>query len=418
MALINSERLLADLRGLATFGQFGTGVDRVSFSSPDLEARRWLHGRMREAALDARIDRVGNVYGRYPSAARTIVIGSHTDSVPKGGWLDGALGVIYGLEIARSLIEAGVAPALGVDVVSFQDEEGTYLPFLGSRSFCDEVSEAEIATAKSKDGTPLRAALASAKFEGALARRDPARHVAYLEAHIEQGPRLETDRRRIGIVTGIVGIRRFRILARGQADHAGTTPMGMRKDAGAALFRLATRIADEFPCIGGPDTVWNIGTIALRPGAANVVPSEGELVVEFRDTRTATLDALERSLLGWLSAARESGPVGIEAQPIARIAPTTMTADLGAVIAAVARGRGEEPLSLPSGAGHDAMVLGRFMPAAMLFIPSIGGRSHDVAERTSEADIVLGCEVLAGTVARLGEIHAASQPRPRGTRRP
>ncbi len=407
MALINSERLLADLRKLATFGQFGTGVDRVSFSSPDLEARRWLRGRMREAGLDARIDRVGNVYGQYPGAARTIVIGSHTDSVPKGGWLDGALGVIYGLEIARSLIEAGVAPALGVDVVSFQDEEGTYLPFLGSRSFCDAVSETEIAAAKSTDGIPLHAALASANFEGALARRDPARHVAYLEAHIEQGPRLETEQRRIGIVTGIVGIRRFRILARGQADHAGTTPMGMRKDAGNALFRLATRIADEFPRVGGPDTVWNIGAIALRPGAANVVPSEGELAVEFRDTRTATLDALERSLLGWLSAARESGPVGIEAQPIARIAPTPMTADLGAVIAAVARGRGEEPLSLPSGAGHDAMVLGRFMPAAMLFIPSIGGRSHDAAEHTSDTDIVLGCEVLAGTVVRLGEIHPA-----------
>ena len=236
---IKGDRLIADLRRLASFGKSGTGVDRVSFSSPDGEARRWLSERLREAGLAARIDRVGNVVGRYPGVARAVVIGSHTDTVPKGGWLDGALGVIYGLEIARALIESGARPALGVDVASFQDEEGTFLPFLGSRSFCEDVTEQEIVTAKSKDGAALSAALTATNYDAAPARREPARHVAYLEAHIEQGPRLEAERRRIGVVTGIVGIRRFRLMARGQADHAGTTPMAMRKDAGAALFALA-----------------------------------------------------------------------------------------------------------------------------------------------------------------------------------
>jgi N-carbamoyl-L-amino-acid hydrolase len=247
---------------------------------------------------------------------------------------------------------------------------------------------------------PLAEALAALRNEGPLIRRDPARVLCYLEAHIEQGPRLESVGRRIGVVTGLVGIRRFRISSRGQADHAGTTPMSMRKDAGMALLRLGTRIADEFPRLGGPHTVWNIGNIALRPGAANVVPSEGEMTLEFRDTDAATLDRLEQNVLAWVAEAG-NGRVTMHAEPIARIAPTDMAEDLAAAIAAAASECGEQPVFMPSGAGHDAMVLGRFMPAAMMFVPSIGGRSHDIAEDTSEADIAFGCEVLAAAVAKL-----------------
>jgi N-carbamoyl-L-amino-acid hydrolase len=400
MAPIKADRLIADLRELASIGKLGTGVDRVALSNADIEARRWLMGRMQEAGLAAQMDSVGNVYGRYPGADRAILVGSHTDTVPKGGWLDGALGVIYGLEIARASIEAGSASRVGVDVVSFQDEEGCFLSFLGSRSFCDTVTDAEIRAARSQDGMPLAEALAALRNEGPLIRRDPERVLCYLEAHIEQGPRLESVGRRIGVVTGLVGIRRFRISSRGQADHAGTTPMSMRKDAGMALLRLGTRIADEFPRLGGPHTVWNIGNIALRPGAANVVPSEGEMTLEFRDTDAPTLDRLEQNVLAWVAEA-ENGRVTMHAEPIARIAPTDMAEDLAAAIAAAASECGEQPVFMPSGAGHDAMVLGRFMPAAMMFVPSIGGRSHDIAEDTSEADITFGCEVLAAAVAKL-----------------
>lgn len=400
MAPINADRLIADLRDLASIGKFGTGVDRVALSAADIEARRWLTGRMREAGLATQMDCVGNVYGRYPNADRAVLVGSHTDTVPKGGWLDGALGVIYGLEIARASIEAGGAARVGVDVVAFQDEEGWFLPCLGSRSFCENVTEAEIRAAKSKDGRPLADALAILRNEGPLIRCDPDRILCYLEAHIEQGPRLESVGRRIGVVTGLVGIRRYRIRSQGQADHAGTTPMAMRKDAGMALFRLATRIADEFPRLGGANTVWNIGNIALRPGAANVVPSEGEMMVEIRDTDTPTLDRLEQKVLDWVAEVT-SGPVAMHAERTARIEPTQMSEHLAATIAAAARECGEEPIFMPSGAGHDAMVLGRVMPAAMLFVPSIGGRSHDIAEDTAEADIAFGCEVLAAAVAKL-----------------
>jgi N-carbamoyl-L-amino-acid hydrolase len=381
---IDPARLLADLRELATFGKVGSGVDRPAFSDADVAARRWLAHRMREANLAADIDRYGNVYGRALAAARTVLIGSHTDSVPKGGWLDGALGVIYGLEIARA--------CAAVDVISFEDEEGRYLPLLGVKSFCGSL--------EAKLPQPLLAALAASGFARAPARLEPARHIAYLEAHIEQGPKLEAAQKRIGVVTGIVGIRRARITARGQADHAGTTPMSMRKDAGATLIRLAKEILDRFASLAAADTVWNIGVIEVQPGAANVVPARASMMVEFRDMDEALLERMAAALRG-LAAAAGRGPVAVELEETARIEPAPMDARLAGVIAGASRAHGEEPLSLPSGAGHDAMIMSRALPSAMLFIPSIGGRSHDIAEDTSEEDIVLGCRVLAAAVDRL-----------------
>ena len=399
MIRVNGDRLLSDLRQLASFGAFKTGVDRVALSTADLAARHWLMQRMREAGLEPQMDEVANVYGRHPGAKRTLLIGSHTDTVPRGGWLDGALGVICGLEIARAAMENGDASPVGVDVISFQDEEGTFLGFLGSRTFCNDLPPAEIDAAKCGEAS-LRAALAAVPRPTNPQRLDPARHLCYLEAHIEQGPRLETAHRRIGVVTAVVGIRRFRIRTRGQADHAGTTPMANRKDAGAALLRLASQVAQELPRLGGADTLWNIGRIDFRPGAPNVVPSEGEMVLEFRHTDPAMLDEMERHFRDWVEqSSRGLSPPEVET--MARVPPTPLAKDLAAVLAASAKTRGEEPVYMPSGAGHDAMVVGRFIPAAMLFVPSIRGRSHDITEDTAEADIVFGCEVLADAVDKV-----------------
>jgi N-carbamoyl-L-amino-acid hydrolase len=380
---INPQRLLADLRRLAGFGSVGTGVDRPAFSEADIAARRWLAQRMSEAKLDATIDRYGNVYGRSRAAARTVLIGSHTDSVPKGGWLDGALGVIYGLEIARS--------CPGVDVISFEEEEGRYFPLLGVKSFCGLLDQ--------DLPKPLLDALARTGFDGSPASLDKARHLAYLEAHIEQGPKLEAAGKRIGLVTGIVGIRRVRITALGQADHAGTTPMSMRKDAGAALIRLASGILDRFAALAATDTVWNIGVIEVQPGAANVVPARASMMVEFRDMDAARLERMLGALNELVASRR--GPVDIKLEETARIEPAPMDPRLGAAVAEASRALGEEALAMPSGAGHDAMIMSRVLPSAMLFIPSIGGRSHDIAEDTSEDDIVLGCRVLAAAVEKL-----------------
>jgi beta-ureidopropionase / N-carbamoyl-L-amino-acid hydrolase len=398
MISINGDRLISDLRELAKIGAFQTGVDRVAFSGVDIQARRWLVAKLKQAGLDGSMDRAGNVLGRDPNAAKAILVGSHTDTVPKGGWLDGALGVIYALETARSVLESGEASAVGVDVISFQDEEGTFLSCFGSRTFCGDIAAAEVAVAKSKDGTPLLKALDGVADEVPLHRIDRARHLCFLEAHIEQGPRLEGAGRRIAVVTGLVGIRRFRIRAFGRADHAGTTPMAMRRDAGAILIDFAAWVAQEFPKHAGPDTVWNIGSIAFQPGAANVVPSQSELVLEFRDTQSELLDLLE-SLVSGRVHGMNGRPVSVEAEAISRIPPTAMTAGLGAIIADAASSVGEAAMHIPSGAGHDAMFVARVIPAAMMFVPSIGGRSHDISENTSDTDIVFGCRVFAEAVA-------------------
>jgi N-carbamoyl-L-amino-acid hydrolase len=400
MARINGNRLISDLRELAGIGAYQTGVDRPALSAKDVEARRWLVAKLREAGLDAVMDRIGNVLGRSPKVEKSILIGSHTDTVPKGGWLDGALGVGYALEIARSAIEDNESLPIGVDVISFQDEEGTFLPFLGSRSFFADLGDAEIAAAKSKDGAPLAAALETIVHEPPPLRFDRGRQVCYLEAHIEQGPRMEAGGQRIGVVSALVGIRRYRIRSHGAANHAGTTPMAMRRDAGATLIKLAAAIDAEFRRLAGPETVWNFGNMIFRPGAANVVPGEGEMLVEFRDIKAAAMDRLEERFLVLIADAKR-GAVGIDVENIARVPPTALAEKLGAAIAAAAVARGEAPVHLPSGAGHDAMVAARFMPAAMMFIPSIGGISHDVRENTADADIVFGCEVLADAVARM-----------------
>jgi N-carbamoyl-L-amino-acid hydrolase len=400
MARINGNRLLSDLRELAEIGAYQTGVDRTALSAKDIEARRWLVDKLRRAGLDAAMDRVGNVLGRTATTTKSILIGSHTDTVPKGGWLDGALGVGYALEIARTAMEENEPLAIGVDVISFQDEEGTFLPFLGSRSFFADLDETEVAVAKSKDGASLAAALQTIADEPQPHRFDGQRQVCYLEAHIEQGPRMEAAGRRIGVVSALVGIRRFRVHSQGAANHAGTTPMAMRRDAGAALIAFAATVNAEFRRLAGSDTVWNIGNMIFRPGAPNVVPGEAEMLLEFRDIETSVMDGFEARLRALVADANRSA-VGIDVEATACIPPTAMAENLGAAIAAAAAARGETPIHLPSGAGHDAMVAARFMPAAMMFIPSIGGISHDIRENTSDADIVFGCEVLADAVAQL-----------------
>ena len=397
---VDHARLLDDLRTLSQFGRVATGVHRLSYTPEDGQARQWLLQRMAAAGLEAEIDGIGNVYGRYPGVGRAVLIGSHTDTVPKGGWLDGAMGVIYGLEVARTLRETGDGAALGVDVISFADEEGTYLGTGGSLSFCGELSEEQMAGARSTGGKSLGEALREAGYaDRPRARLDRRRHVAYLEAHIEQGPRLEAEGKRIGVVTGIVGMRRALAEFTGQADHAGTTPMHMRKDAGAACFRFAAQLLDRFSAVREKDTVWNLGHIAFDPGAGNVVPAAARLMVEYRDASEAVLDRMEAEMERL--AEDMSGAVAIKLSKTMRIVPAAMDPKLGDMIAQAAEAHGASWMRMPSGAGHDAMITARHVPSAMLFIPSIGGRSHDVSENTEEADIALGADVLAETVSRL-----------------
>ena len=401
MISINRDRLLAELRDLARIGQYKTGVHRIAFSPADIEARKWLAARFHAAGLETSVDRFGTIYGAAPKVQKSILIGSHSDTVPHGGWLDGALGVIYALEIARSAQESGSHPSgIGVDAVNFQDEEGSYFPFLGSLSLIDAVDPQAMDVAQSADGHKLADAVSSAGLSGEPRRLEPGRQIAFLEAHIEQGPRLEHSGSQIGVVTDIVGIRRLRVVSHGRADHAGTTPMTMRRDALAPMFRLGCFVAERFPQLAGPNTVWNVGRIEAMPGAANVVPARAQLILEFRDTAAALLDRIGQEVAGEIARLNAAG-AELETEAITTIVPTAMDAKLATMFEQAAADLGYRSQRMASGAGHDAMIMASRIPSAMIFVPSIGGRSHDIAENTKDDDIVAGCMVMARAVERL-----------------
>ncbi len=398
MPNIDGARVVADLRRLAEFGRYKTGVHRPTYSADDVASRHWLAERFAEAGLDPVIDGVGNVIGYNRRAERRLLVGSHSETQPYGGWLDGALGVIYGLELARAFAADPACAGLGIEVAAWADEEGHYSSYIGSRSYIAALPEDEIDRITGRDtGKTLRAALAEAGFAGRPREEvQPGRHLGYLEAHIEQGDTLETSELRIGVVETIVGIRNFRIAFTGEQNHAGTTSMPRRKDAGVAMVRLATAIHDHFPAVAGPRTVWTIGRMRIEPNAPSVIPGYAEMQLQFRDPDTAYLDACEASLTALVAAAERAGPCRIEVEPLAQSTPTPMDPGFQAAIETAAEHHAPKlHMRMPSAAGHDAAVLAERMPAGMMFVPSIGGVSHHWTEDTSEEDIVLGARVFA-----------------------
>ena len=240
-----------------------------------------------------------------------------------------------------------------------------------------------------------------------LARRprltaERGRYIGYLEAHIEQGERLETSGLKIGIVTSIVGIWQYRITFTGAQNHAGTTRMEVRKDAGLALARFCVAVDETFPDICGPRTVWTTGRITLDPGAPSIIPGRAEMLFQIRDDDPAVIDRLEARLHSMAADFTARGPVGVIVERIRTGAPALMNAAFQDTIEAASRTcAGGRSLRMPSGAGHDAQVLATIMPAGMLFVPSIGGISHHYAENTGDADIVLGCQVLSDAAAEI-----------------
>lgn len=403
---INPIRLLDDLKTLRSFGANGPGVVRLSLSRVDMEARRWLAGRMTDAGLDAAIDGVGTVFGRSRKSGPALVIGSHTDTQPTGGWLDGALGVIYGLEIARALHECAATRDFAVDVASWIDEEGTFSSFLGSRSFVGDAIDASLQHARNREGVLLGDALAQAGLANApRVVLDRARQRAYLEPHIEQGGRLEASGKSIGVVTTIVGIREFQLRFTGQRNHAGTTPMSIRRDAGAALVAFIARIDAAFGRLADPDTVWTVGRIDLDPGSFSVVPGKADMYLQFRDGNPERLHAMESALAALVEEWNSQHAVPVELiacdgpeEPV--VMDTALQQHIAQAAEAVAPGQW---IRMPSGASHDAQVIGHHIPACMLFVPSIGGVSHDFIEDTAEAHIVLGCAVAARAAAGIVE---------------
>ena len=406
MVTINGERLLGDLRVLRAMGATGTGVVRPAFSETDMAARRWLMERYEQAGLRAQIDGVGNVLGRSANPGRALLVGSHSDTQPTGGWLDGALGVIYGLEVVRALAEDPSTRYLAVDAISWQDEESRFYGCMGSRSFCGEFPPSAEAGLRDKDGVALADALEQAGLSGTprLAAADHD-YLGFLEAHIEQGPHLEEDGRRIGIVESIVGLGGMVFTFTGQQNHAGTTMMAGRKDAATALYALASLINEAFPKVAGPRSVWTRGRAVLSPGAPSIVPGHGELELQFRDVDPDVLDRFEAIAHELVDVINSRGGATVKTMPSrARISAAHMDAGFRRHLSEAAeRHAPGQWAAMPSGAFHDAGVVCTVMPCAMVFIPSIGGISHDFAEDSHDDDIVLGCQVLASGAAAILE---------------
>jgi N-carbamoyl-L-amino-acid hydrolase len=403
MPKTDGERVIAELKRLAEFGRYKSGVHRPTYSAEDVASRHWLAEKFAEAGLDPVIDGIGNVIGRNPGATKRLLVGSHSETQPHGGWLDGALGVIYGLELARAIAADPTLAGLGVEAVAWADEEGHYGNMLGSRSFTGGLGDAEIEAAKSRDGKPLGEALAEAGFAGRPRDLvDPSRYVGYLEAHIEQGNTLEAAGSRIGVVEGIVGIWNYWVTMTGEQNHAGTTQMVRRKDAGTAMVRLAGRIHDRFAEIAGPRTVWTIGRMLLDPNAPSIVPGRAEMQIQFRDTDTDILARFERNLQELVGESDLAGPCHAAIAPLSKTAPAAMDPQFQTLIEAAAEDHAPgQHLRMPSGAGHDAQILSRRMRSGMMFVPSIKGISHHWSEDTSEADIVLGVQVFADAAATI-----------------
>ncbi|MBT8240323.1 MAG: M20/M25/M40 family metallo-hydrolase, partial [Acidimicrobiia bacterium] len=244
-----------------------------------MAARVWLRDRMIEAGLDGSIDGAANVYGRSPNIGPALIIGSHSDTQPNGGWLDGAMGVIYGLEVARSLLEDGETAHLAVDAVAWSDEEGTYTSCLGASSFVGPLSTSQL-QATNAVGESVAQALERTGLAGLdPVRFDPERQIGYLEAHIEQGPHLETSGLKVGVVTSIVGIRSVTVSFTGEQNHAGTTPMPTRKDAAVAMFEFGFHLQERMRNVAGPTSVWTTGVAQVQPGAQSIIPGSAQMVV-------------------------------------------------------------------------------------------------------------------------------------------
>jgi N-carbamoyl-L-amino-acid hydrolase len=397
---IDQDRFHADFDALSSFGATDEGgVNRPAFSAAHQAARRWFAGRAEEAGLVVDVDGASNRSAllTFPGAEKTLLIGSHLDSVPAGGRFDGAFGVMAALEVLRTVKEAGVQLSVNLKAIDFTDEESHYVEFLGSRAFTGKLPLTEL---QAPHVGSMRDAIAGMGLDlEAMANcgRDPQEYVGYLELHIEQGPRLINSATDIGIVESIVGIRSHRLVFTGQADHAGTTPMEIRRNAGlgASAFTLALHEllkADFTDCVG------NVGSMILASGVTNVVAKRAEVDFEFRFPEDHRGDALETHIKDTASSIAERFDLEFEFIPTGRARSVQMDPALQRTAGEAAQRLGLSAKSMHSGAGHDAQVMAAFTPACVIFVPSIGGISHNPAEFSTKEDCENGANVLLQTV--------------------
>jgi beta-ureidopropionase / N-carbamoyl-L-amino-acid hydrolase len=404
---VDSQHLQDSLQKLAEFGRNPEGgVTRLGLSQTELNARIYVIGLMKEALLEVRVDAAGNIFGRRQGTARvpTLLFGSHIDSVPHGGNFDGAVGSLGAIEVIRALNANRVATRHPLEVVIWTSEEG---PHFGISAFGSSVAAGtlgpEILDRKDEEGATVAdwlkrygqdpTHLADARIsQGALA--------AVLELHIEQGPVLEETRVKIGVVQGIVGLKRWKCVVTGVANHAGTTPMNRRHDALAAAAKDLLAVRDIVRGETGTQ-VGTVGYMKAEPGAPNVIPGRVEFPFEVRDLDAAKIERMAEQIKQRFSQTDKDEGVDTQCAVVNDIAPALSTPAIQTAIREAAQSADLSTADLPSGAVHDAGEISRIAPMGMIFVPSHGGISHAPKEFTSAEDAANGVEVLYRTILLL-----------------
>jgi N-carbamoyl-L-amino-acid hydrolase len=402
---INIDRLKRDLEELGRIGrdEYG-GISRPSFSPADLEARAWLRKKMEEAGLCYRRDGAGNQFGRLECAGKTVMAGSHIDTVPNGGMFDGAVGVLTALEAARRILEEKVPLKKALEIASFTDEEGNLVgDFLGSRALMGLLDEAEVRNGWTSFGMPFRDVLKRTEFtaDGMLAaHKDRPALEAYLELHIEQGPVLEEEGIPIGVVERIAGKHYRQCAYVGESGHAGTTPLELRHDAFLGLADLALR-ATQFVATRHYGSMLTVGKVALHPGSFSVIPGRADFTLEFRSVSPEAMAAIERDVFALAEDIAATRGLKFVSKVVDKTTPVTVAPRLVSLIEEECRSLGYASMRVTSGAGHDAQILAGACDSGMIFIPSPDGVSHTPGERVDWGDLEKGANVLLRTLIRL-----------------
>lgn len=403
---IDSKRLLKDFEDLADIGAtVGGGVTRLALSNDDLAARSWFADRIEEAGLWVQDDEVGNLSGVLSCDnpdARTLIIGSHLDTVPNGGRYDGAIGVLAGLECLRTIQEAGIPLSCHLEVINFTDEEGTWKSLLGSYGLIGKLTPDDINDSLQDNGA-FRAALYRAGIlppEIQRAKRDPESLIGYLEMHIEQSNKLHRADIDLGIVTRIVGRTTFIVTFYGEAAHAGTTTAEERRDAlqGAAAFIILVHsmITQEFP-----EGVINCGHVSVKPDTFNVVPAQASLRVECRHPESASLQDMEARVIRLAQDCAKDYRLSVNTDRIFHRSAEQMSADFVQEFETACDEEGVSYMPVTSYAGHDAQVMNQVISSGMIFLPSVDGISHNPKEFTEWHHVEQGTNVLLRTILQI-----------------
>ena len=403
---VNADRLAARIEALGAAGAIsGGGVCRLALTAEDRAGRDLVAGWMRELGLAVTIDGIGNVVGvrQGSESGPPVMAGSHIDTVATGGRFDGNLGVLAGLEVIQTLADANIVTRRPLAVAFFTNEEGARFnpDMMGSLVYVGGLPLAQALATVGIDGESVGVCLQQIGYGGAAPCGNPRVH-AYVELHIEQGPVLDSEGITIGAVEGVQGISWTEFTVQGVSNHAGTTPMRMRHDAGYVACAIAQHAREIARSLGG-DQVATVGAINLSPNLVNVIANQAVFTVDLRNTDEAKLQQAERRLHAFAAETAAAEGVTLSHRTLARFEPVAFDPAVVGLVETTARRLGHSVRRLPSGAGHDAQMLARVCPAGMIFVPSVGGISHNVKEFTALPDLEAGANVLLHTLLKLAD---------------